>query len=62
MNRVLCLTGSIQIMWTKTSKPVLQRARTSAAARPAATTAPRSQPVLQSRRVPQQLSFEFRRA
>ena len=51
-------------MWTKTSMPaaVLQRARTPAAPRPAAALAPRSQPVLQSRRVPQQLSFEFRRA
>ena len=49
-------------MWTKTLKPAkaVLPTRTPAAPRVAAPAA-RPSPVLQSRRVPQQLSFEFRR-
>jgi hypothetical protein len=50
-------------MWTKTSKPasVTLPVRTPAVPRAAAAQPVRPTRVLQSRRVPQQLSFEFRR-
>jgi hypothetical protein len=49
-------------MWTKTSKPASAALPTRTPAAPRAAAQPaRPSRVLQSRRVPQQLSFEFRR-
>jgi hypothetical protein len=49
-------------MWTKTPKPANATLPTRTPAVPRVAAQPsRPSPVLQSRRVPQQLSFEFRR-